>query len=208
MPLEFHRYKENYKNSTQRGYWDFNFNIQVCPQCHKKFIPTEKSPDNCLLCRPHIQLPTYTYKVYNPKSVSISTWRKQHRDIVNKWKREHKQRNPDSVKNWNDRYRDKNRKRLQMQQRLAYKLKTMKSVNNHIIVKPEEKKEVQTHSGIILTQPVDVALLQKGTVVYVCKDPTLEVKKGEEIYYRYGTPIKDKDKTYDIVDLKEVLAIE
>jgi len=193
--------------------------IDICPDCLKKYVKTPKSPDKCLMCF-GFQYPKvdYKYKEYKPKQTwteirlkinkSIREWRKRHPDKVNQWKREHKKRHPESVKAWNERYRDKNKDRLKLQFRLRYKIiKHMKTVNDNILVKPiNQSSEVTTSSGII-TQ-AETSNIRKGIVKYVCLKPSVAVKKEDIVVYSYGIHVTDKGEQYEIVSLKEVLAIE
>jgi co-chaperonin GroES (HSP10) len=199
-------------------------NIKICPSCFKKYIPTPKAFDNCLFCTPKIKLydppkvkfipakdfcprPTYSH-ILKVSREAVKRWRKKNPDRVREYKRNHKERHPEAVSSWNDRYRNRNRKRLQLQHRLAYKLKTtMTPVNNYVIVLPvKAKEESKTKSGIILAADGSDTM-KYGKVVYVCKEPCIATKKGDTLIYPYGMSLKDKGVEYEIVNLKEVIAI-
>lgn len=214
------------KIDWNRGFTTFSpikSSIDICPTCLKKYVKTQKSPNQCLPCfyttQPKQQF-EYEYRIYKPHvtfteltdkyNAAIRRWRSKNKDKVNKWKREHKKRHPESVKSWNERYRNKNRDRLKFQFRVRYKIiKQMKTVNDNILVKPfkEEDKEIVTNSGIILTAPIELKQLKRGIIKYVPLKPSIAVKKGDTIAYSYGIQIEDKNEVFEIVSLKEVLAI-
>lgn len=196
-------------------------NIQICPSCFKKYIPTAKATNKCLFCTPNVKIyepsiinsfikeykakPTYSHIIQVSRE-TVKRWRKNHPEKVREYKRNHKEKNPESVRIWNERYRNKNRDRLKLQQRLAYKLNKMTPVNNRAVVIPlKGSQENKTASGIIL--PIqETSNVKYGKIVYICKEPTITVKKGDILIYPYGIPIKDKDTEYEVVNLTEVIA--
>lgn len=191
-------------------------NIQLCELCLRKFIPTV-SPVICGLClKSDNKLPIKrtlweTNSWWSDTYKATRSWRQRNKDKVNEYKRSHKKRHPESVKAWNDRYREKNRATLRERDNAYYKFKKqclMKAVNDRVIVKRiEENKVNQSASGIILPDSQERNIVW-AEVKFVSENPSIPLKKGDIIGYEYGFKFKDDKTDWEVVNIKEILVIK
>ncbi len=74
----------------------------------------------------------YPYKLYKPSQTyseiratareAVKAWRKRNPKKCREYKAKHKKRHPDVVRAWNKRYRDRNRKAINLRARERYRL--------------------------------------------------------------------------------------
>lgn len=88
-------------------------------------------------------------------------------------------------------------------------MKKLYAANKNLIIQTEEKSEIKSESGIILSANSAGITFDKAKVISVGEDVFTDIKVGDTVIFKSGLgfPLKLEDNDFKVIAAENILAI-